>query len=528
MKTWKQVKLGDLLSESKVESINPDCNRRIKVKLNIGGVEKRPIINDKDGATKYYIRKAGQFIYGRQNLHKGAFGIIPPELDGYESSSDIPAFDVSDKCYPEWIFYFFKQGSFYLKLDSLARGIGSKRINAKQIFELNISLPPKSEQKKIIESINQLERNSEILRREFDYQLILLSNLKSTTLREAVQGLKTEEWRSVNQTQMVASYLKEIKSEKEKYINSKRQKLKSFQKITSKDFLFAIPSTWTWCRFQEIASIESNLIHPSKYPKLPHIAPDNIEKNSGKLLKYRTVEEDNLISAKHHFYPGQILYSKIRPHLNKVVEIDFEGLCSADMYPIKSFIDRSFLFCFMLSDFFVSQAIKSEGRVAMPKINQNELNKIIIAIPPLEEQKLIGAKVKAIIAFTENLEKEILKNRSDAVLLENTILTELLGDIANNSDLKTVKILPDKNEVSSLLNIKTITRKSPNNMENIQDLYQEISIRFGTNTFYFKDIEDLFAVNYEESKDVFFDLLNAKKIKYEYDIEVKTFRFSLI
>jgi len=97
MKDWKKVKLGSLLTESKILSENPDTDKRLRVRLNMLGVEKRPKTNDKEGATKYYKRKAGQFIYGKQNLHKGAFGIIPHELDGFESSLDIPAFDVEKR-----------------------------------------------------------------------------------------------------------------------------------------------------------------------------------------------------------------------------------------------------------------------------------------------------------------------------------------------------------------------------------------------------------------------------------------------
>ena len=124
MKNWKKVKLGSLLTESKIVSVNPNPDKRIRVKLNVLGVEKRPLTKDKKGATKYYIRRAGQFIYGKQNLHKGAFGIVPEELDGYESTSDIPAFDIDESCYSEWIFYFFRKNNFYLKLEDLAQGVG--------------------------------------------------------------------------------------------------------------------------------------------------------------------------------------------------------------------------------------------------------------------------------------------------------------------------------------------------------------------------------------------------------------------
>ncbi len=125
---WKVVRLGDILTESKIESPVPSIEKRIRVLLNAKGVIKRPEKKETKGATKYFIRKAGQFIYGKQNVHKGAFGIIPDELDGFESTSDLPAFDVDDTCLPQWIDYYFKQGGFYLSLISIARGAATKRV----------------------------------------------------------------------------------------------------------------------------------------------------------------------------------------------------------------------------------------------------------------------------------------------------------------------------------------------------------------------------------------------------------------
>ena len=109
---WNIVKLGELITESRIPSVNPDPNRRITVRLNVLGVEKRALEDEKTGATKQFIRKAGQFIYGKQNFHKGAFGIIPDVLDGFESSADLPSFDVREGCIYEWIFYFFKKGGY--------------------------------------------------------------------------------------------------------------------------------------------------------------------------------------------------------------------------------------------------------------------------------------------------------------------------------------------------------------------------------------------------------------------------------
>ncbi len=207
MKNWKKVKLGSLLTESKIVSEKPNSDKRIRVKLNVLGVEKRPITKDKKGATKYYTRKAGQFIYGKQNLHKGAFGIIPQELDGFESSSDIPAFDIDESCYPEWIFYFFKKGEFYLKLKSLAKGVGSKRIYPKQIFELEIFLPSKEEQRKVLDEIEKVEISSRKVVNEIDSQEENLKKLRQSILKDAITGELTKEWRSQNPITEQASEL---------------------------------------------------------------------------------------------------------------------------------------------------------------------------------------------------------------------------------------------------------------------------------------------------------------------------------
>jgi restriction endonuclease S subunit len=222
MKDWKKVKLGSLLTESKVISENPNPNNRIRVKLNVLGIEKRPETKDKKGATRYYIRKTGQFIYGKQNLHKGAFGIVPQELDGFESSSDIPAFDVDDSCYPEWIFYFFKKGNFYLKLENLAKGVGSKRINTQQIFELEIFLPSKEEQKNILDEINKIELNNTILFQEIRVQEENLKKLRKSILQDAILGKLTQKWRDYNTPNESASdLLEKIKIKRNQLIKNK-------------------------------------------------------------------------------------------------------------------------------------------------------------------------------------------------------------------------------------------------------------------------------------------------------------------
>ncbi len=139
-----------------------------------------------------------------------------------------------------------------------------------------------------------------------------------------------------------------------------------------------------------MAEIKSNLVNPADYQDFPHIAPDNVEKRTGVLLEYHTIAEDGVKSGKHLFHAGQILYSKIRPYLSKVVIVDFDGLCSADMYPIDAKGNVRYLWYYMLSDEFLEQASNAGSRSVLPKINQKELSKVMVRITSLEEQQKIA------------------------------------------------------------------------------------------------------------------------------------------
>lgn len=178
------------------------------------------------------------------------------------------------------------------------------------------------------------------------------------------------------------------------------------------EWIGEIPDGWKLVRFKHIASIKSNLVQPDKYMKYPQIAPDNIEKDTGRLLSHQTVEESGVISGNHLFYRGQILYSKIRPNLNKLTVAPFDGLCSADMYPIESKLPTLFMVYSMLSTYFVSQvSLIIQDRVKMPKINQEELGEIKVAVPSQQEMLTIAdyldSKCSEIDALLQNYEYQI-------------------------------------------------------------------------------------------------------------------------
>ena len=155
---------------------------------------------------------------------------------------------------------------------------------------------------------------------------------------------------------------------------------------------------WTIAKFTEIASIDGNMTTDfEKYANYPHIGIDSIEKDTGILRGYRTVSEDNVLSGKYVFTPSHIIYSKIRPNLNKVALPDFEGVCSADAYPIlpnPENCNRVFLAYVMRSSYFLDYILQFCNRTNMPKVNRKEVSGFTTPLPPLDLQNQFATFVE--------------------------------------------------------------------------------------------------------------------------------------
>lgn len=130
-----------------------------------------------------------------------------------------------------------------------------------------------------------------------------------------------------------------------------------------------------------------------EYDDLPHIGPGNIESFTGRILdNVQRVREDNPISSKFYFYPGDIIYGKINPQLGKYILANFEGLASADTYVLnaKNGLTQSFLFRILQGADFYKYSVSVSMRTGMPKINRDELNQYTFLAPSIPEQVNIG------------------------------------------------------------------------------------------------------------------------------------------
>ena len=249
----------------------------------------------------------------------------------------------------KYFMWYFRSLIFREFMLSNVSGVGGSLMRAqpKYVATYPVPLPPLDEQQRIVERIESLFEKLDQAKELVQTILDSFETRRAAILHKAFTGELTVKWREKNGVGL---------------------------------------ESWEEKRFGEAADIKSNLVDPKDYPSFPHIAPDNIEKKTGVLLDYKTIKEDSVTSGKHRFVAGQILYSKIRPYLSKVVLVDFDGLCSADMYPIEAKGDNKYLWYVMLSDNFLAQASSAGSRSVLPKINQKELNALTIPLPSLPEQ----------------------------------------------------------------------------------------------------------------------------------------------
>lgn len=176
---WEQRKVGDFLTESRIRGNTGLDAKKLTVKLWGKGVVEK---NDFGGSehTQYFTRRKGQFIYSKLDFLNSAFGVIPEKLDNYESTADLPAFDL-DGMNPYFMYFVAIQESFYLKHGSIADGSRkAKRIHADTFLNMPVMVPTIDEQNLIVDFLQHLDNIITLNQRKLEK----LQNMKKSCLQK--------------------------------------------------------------------------------------------------------------------------------------------------------------------------------------------------------------------------------------------------------------------------------------------------------------------------------------------------------
>ena len=316
----------------------------------------------------------------------------------------------------------------YLDLGKTSVSTAQPVVSGKGILPLIVPVPPKIEQNRILKSYIQIMPVLDLIENNKEEVLSLISMTKSKILDLAIRGQLVPQ----DPNDEPASVLLErIRAEKEELIKAGKIKRDKKESIIFKgddnsyyqqtgtlieninDWnLDDIPINWELCCLGEICdygncvNVDTKDIDEEAWV----LDLEDIEKDSGKVIhKIRKYERDSS-STKHLFKKGQVLYSKLRPYLNKVVLADEEGFCTSEILPLNfsNVVEPQYALYYLMSPTFLKYANRCSYGVKMPRLGTADGRKAVFPLPPFEEQRRISQHISKIFIEIDNISNMLL------------------------------------------------------------------------------------------------------------------------
>lgn len=407
--TWKWVRAGDVLyitmgQSPKAENIN---NSKLGYEFHQG----------KSNFSEMFLNKSEVYTTADNKVIEApaiVMSVRAPVGDVNLLKNKIyigrglASFQIYTECNLYYIYYYFL--TIKKSLERVSTGSTFKAINSDIVNRIIIPLPPLAEQERIVEKIEELlllvERYEKAWTRLEELNKKFPLDMQKAILGQAIQG-KLVEQRAEEGTG--EELYKAIQAEKQELIQEgKFKNQKALPEITEEEIPFEIPETWKWVKLGEISTY-------SQTKKKINVAEidtpmwsldlEDIEKESRKIIR-RVMTNDRKISGeKIIFKKEQILYSKLRPYLKKILIAPDKGVCSSELVPFDMIgnCDSRFI-VYVLKSAYVDFLINSVTYgVKMPRVGTDTMINLLIPLPPLSEQKRIVEKIEELLPLVEKL-----------------------------------------------------------------------------------------------------------------------------
>lgn len=422
--SWKWVKWGDIVnivsarrvhqSDWKKEGVPFYRAREIAEMSRTGGV----VDNELYISEELYKEFSASGVPKPGDIMVTAVGTlgktyIVKETDRfYYKDASVICFENHYGMCSEYLSLMMQTPLMYQQIKSNSDGTTVATLTMVRMVEYLLPLPPIEEQRRIVAKIEEIlpyvDRYAEAYEKLEQFNARFPEDMKKSILQYAIQG-KLVEQRPDEGT--AEELYRQIQDEKQKLIKEGRiKKEKLLDEITEDEIPFDIPDSWKWVKLGDCTSYsqKKDKISPSEItPDMWSLDLEDIQKESGKILVRIKASERKISGDKVKFYKNQVLYSKLRPYLKKILVAPDDGVCTPELVPFNTYlIDENYL-VYVLRSPHVDNVINAVTYgVKMPRVGTDTMKNLLIPLPPLEEQKRIVAKIEELLPLCSKLSVE--------------------------------------------------------------------------------------------------------------------------
>ena len=172
---------------------------------------------------------------------------------------------------------------------------------------------------------------------------------------------------------------------------------------------FEVPKGWVWTTLGSISNYGTSInVQVGDIDSNEWILElEDIEKDTAKIIQHLSKKERFLNGTRHKFQKGDILYSKLRTYLNKVLVASNGGFCSTEIMPFGTYgvLSNEYICHVLRSNHFLDYTLRCGYGVKMPRLSTNDACKGMIPLPPLAEQQRIVTEIEKWFSLIDQIEQ---------------------------------------------------------------------------------------------------------------------------
>ncbi len=177
----------------------------------------------------------------------------------------------------------------------------------------------------------------------------------------------------------------------------------------SDEIPFEIPESWEWVRLGIISTYnqaKQKINAKDADVSIWGLDLEDLEKG-GRLLVKKTVGERKAVGDKTIFTKGDVLYSKLRPYLLKILVAPDSGICTPEIVPFTVYggISAEYIVNFLKSPYVDGLVNGETYGIKMPRAGTDTMISLLVPLPPLSEQHRIVAKIEELLPYIERYGK---------------------------------------------------------------------------------------------------------------------------